>query len=690
MALSDYQLVEYISSDGTAQYIDTGVSPSDYLNALRIEGDMAWNTSPAGTSTSQFLFGTGYYSSTQTSRRTICVGYNQALDTSHTTYLNGTYVGTGVTFTGSSLDTTRRVYGIDQVDKLYIYGDQTQAFTTTVNGNLSRSIVIFAFRNSSSSGVPVARFANAKCYGFKIYASGTLIRDLVPARRISDSALGMYDKVNDAFYTNAGTGDFTAGGNLYAIEGMVSPTDGGTIEGGGMYTAGSSVVLTAIPNHTLRYKFLGWADGEEANPRTVTVTAEDATYTALFEKIKLVIGDEYRLYAKKRAQLTSVAQFYTNVISADISEDLLQSATSTIVCEDDVPLSTGDIISIRDGKNNLLYNGVVQSVEGNRIVADQIQSIFDFSLYAMADNSTDKQYWTPYTGLMMTRRYMSAISLGCFSSRLSSGTSETYAHGFDYMQQHLFNILVSFVDETARPSGLPTIPYRAEAESINGEGVLYQAFEQYGIIPHFCFDADPLVPTVIRSLFYFYTIEQMSEQYNVPGFDYTIPAYTQITVGNNAEFIRDINVITEIEETNVIIIFNSSGTTYRGAYAIGTDGNYQTTDGNGDLGDTDRYVPTRRKNITNDATLTEIRDDELKKNQYNHKIQFTFDLNNNFYNFGDLKLGENISFYVGSKYYDSILTAWSYHIEQGRNLDSMQMICGKVRGTLTSKLNMGR
>lgn len=48
-------------------------------------------------------------------------------------------------------------------------------------------------------------------YYCKIYDNGTLIRDFVPAKRNSDNVLGLYDIVNNKFYTNAGTGTFIAG-----------------------------------------------------------------------------------------------------------------------------------------------------------------------------------------------------------------------------------------------------------------------------------------------------------------------------------------------------------------------------------------------------------------------------------------------------------------------------------------------
>jgi len=53
----------------------------------------------------------------------------------------------------------------------------------------------------------------------------------------------------------------------------------GRTEGSGTYAYGSSVVISAQPDSD--YHFVGWSDGADDNPRTVTVLS-DATYTAIF------------------------------------------------------------------------------------------------------------------------------------------------------------------------------------------------------------------------------------------------------------------------------------------------------------------------------------------------------------------------------------------------------------------------
>ena len=53
-----------------------------------------------------------------------------------------------------------------------------------------------------------------KIYYQKIWNNDVLIRNFIPCYRKSDDKPGMYDTVNDTFYTNAGTGEFVVGGDV--------------------------------------------------------------------------------------------------------------------------------------------------------------------------------------------------------------------------------------------------------------------------------------------------------------------------------------------------------------------------------------------------------------------------------------------------------------------------------------------
>ena len=72
------------------------------------------------------------------------------------------------------------------------------------------SAYLFACNTSGSATLP----STFRAYHFKVWESGTPVRDLVPAVRKSDSVAGMYDHVSKQFFTNQGTGEFIVGPNI--------------------------------------------------------------------------------------------------------------------------------------------------------------------------------------------------------------------------------------------------------------------------------------------------------------------------------------------------------------------------------------------------------------------------------------------------------------------------------------------
>jgi len=61
---------------------------------------------------------------------------------------------------------------------------------------------------------------------------------------------------------------------------QASPSNGGTVGGGGTYPVGSQQQISASPNSG--WSFTSWSDGNTQNPRTITVPSGGATYTANF------------------------------------------------------------------------------------------------------------------------------------------------------------------------------------------------------------------------------------------------------------------------------------------------------------------------------------------------------------------------------------------------------------------------
>ena len=47
------------------------------------------------------------------------------------------------------------------------------------------------------------RFCKGKLYGMEVTYNGTMVRKLIPVKRSSDNVAGLYDQINDVFYTSA-------------------------------------------------------------------------------------------------------------------------------------------------------------------------------------------------------------------------------------------------------------------------------------------------------------------------------------------------------------------------------------------------------------------------------------------------------------------------------------------------------
>ena len=81
------------------------------------------------------------------------------------------------------------------------YTFPVQTFTTAYK------MALFAL----SRGYELSATSLVTIYFFQIYDNGTLARQFIPVRRNSDNVVGMWDTVSQTFFTNAGTGSFTAG-----------------------------------------------------------------------------------------------------------------------------------------------------------------------------------------------------------------------------------------------------------------------------------------------------------------------------------------------------------------------------------------------------------------------------------------------------------------------------------------------
>lgn len=176
--LSDYNVVEYIESTGT-QYIDTGlIMEKSTTMRMEISAQLTSNGNWAGVNgymQHQASLGGG-------SKGLFVVDYNG------NTHIENVYFNNTLKYTQ---DWTSGYSGAKNKVAVIGMGNAENTWWTNISSN---------------------RYAQVgKWYYIKVYRSGTLVRDYVPCVRNSDGVAGLYDKVENKFYTNSGTGSFGSG-----------------------------------------------------------------------------------------------------------------------------------------------------------------------------------------------------------------------------------------------------------------------------------------------------------------------------------------------------------------------------------------------------------------------------------------------------------------------------------------------
>lgn len=260
---TNYYELNYIQGDGSSGYINTGIKPD--RNVI-VEAKFEKGTS-------------GYYAGVNSSGGT--TGY-------YTIYTNDSKLAFRiVTSTLNSLD-GQFTSGAFTVTVNPRSGITATDGTTTYSKNLSTSNSTAATKNmyilANNNQGSAASFGDHKVYYFytKSYSTGEYTHKWIPAERISDGKLGMYDTVTSTF--TAASGTVSSGGhNLpsYTITTDVSPSGSGSVSqsGNGTYQYGDTVTVTATA--ASGYVFDHWSDNTSTNPKTVLVTS-DLNLTAYF------------------------------------------------------------------------------------------------------------------------------------------------------------------------------------------------------------------------------------------------------------------------------------------------------------------------------------------------------------------------------------------------------------------------
>ena len=189
-----YQQVEYIESTGT-QYIDTGFKPTGNTK-VKIKVQL-----PTQTNVQQGIFGVR---PGDTGRFGVFTGTR--VDALRVNYNTGGALG-GSTTAIPNFNATN-VNEIEVSNKLIV----NDVLVSEVNKTSFQSSVNLYLFTNNNNGTPQLEMQGMIWY-CKIYDNDVLVRNFIPCKNPSN-VVGMYDTVNGVFYTNAGTGTFTAGAEI--------------------------------------------------------------------------------------------------------------------------------------------------------------------------------------------------------------------------------------------------------------------------------------------------------------------------------------------------------------------------------------------------------------------------------------------------------------------------------------------
>ena len=193
----EYTRVKYIASTGT-QYIDTGVIPTSDNIIYEWEG----RDDVASGYTS--LFASEWAVDGDYSNRDFG-GVMHGSKSSRPIYIGKTR---GMSIEYNSNDNLFHKWSlvINADHTIYLIKDSTKLTTYNWTGSMNKYNTIALFCNHTTNSF--SQNASVAYKWFRIKDNGKIVFWGIPARRNSDSVLGMYDVISETFFDNDGTGTF--------------------------------------------------------------------------------------------------------------------------------------------------------------------------------------------------------------------------------------------------------------------------------------------------------------------------------------------------------------------------------------------------------------------------------------------------------------------------------------------------
>lgn len=239
--------------------------------------------------------------------------------------------------------------------------------TTVVTASVTDSVDVnhtFYVGNINSAGSPYENGFIGSIYYTRLYDEGTLVRNLVPCYRKTDSVIGMYDLVNDTFYTNAGTGAFGKGGYIGGPSRLPDEYEEATY----IRSNGTQYIDTGFIGNQDTRTIIKYQSADNVAGQFIFGARTESNSNAYF-----ISADNTDFYFGYDGNSTYTRSVNTNVHTVDLNKNVLVFDGATVQTFTKQNFTT---------PNNLLLFG---SYNGGSVVIGKTTSIYSCSIY---DNDT--------------------------------------------------------------------------------------------------------------------------------------------------------------------------------------------------------------------------------------------------------------------------------------------------------------
>lgn len=262
--------------------------------------------------------------------------------------------------------------------------------TSAPVGSPNISISIFAQNNTSW-------LSKAKLYSCKIYKDTTLVRDFIPAKRVSDGMCGLWDKVNYKFYTDINGNNFTAGTEKTAIAAIGTPIE--YIQSSGTQYINSNFIPKATTRTIMKAEPMSWSAWSAFfGTRNATSPTASQAYIAAVPAATLYRSDYFgSSLTAETPTIMQITNIDKNKNICSFNNIMITNTSSTVNATTNMfLLALNDVGTAKYFLSAKLYS--CQIYDGNTLVRDFIPIKTTTNIYGLWDNVNKVLYKNAGTG----------------------------------------------------------------------------------------------------------------------------------------------------------------------------------------------------------------------------------------------------------------------------------------------------